>query len=167
MSRNELRTEFLVCMHNIALLHRHSPYFHLKFLTSLVSDAALKGNVIKASKVTGVIQGEANQKRWQRVNRVTGKAWGGLMLSVKVPTDDGKHMEYSTKEGVYEAVSLVIRARFQSALIAPCHQGTFFEDIGHLADGPVAQQILKGTYDYPADLDPATRLLFEEASATY
>ena len=58
-------------------------------------------------------------------------------------------------------------APFQSGLVASCHQGTFFEDVGHLADGPVAQQILEGTYEYPPDLDPATRLLFEEAAATY
>ncbi len=42
-----------------------------------------------------------------------------------------------------------------------------FEDVGHLIDGPVSQQILKGTYKYPQDLDPATRLMFEEAAHTY
>ncbi len=31
----------------------------------------------------------------------------------------------------------------------------------------MAQQILEGTYEYPDNLDPATRLLFEEALATY
>jgi hypothetical protein len=29
------------------------------------------------------------------------------------------------------------------------------------------QQILKGTYKYPHDLNPATRLLFKEAAVTY
>ncbi len=52
-------------------------------------------------------------------------------------------------------------------LEAQCHQETFFEDVGHLADKPVAQQILDGTYEYPPDLYPATKLLFEEALATY
>ena len=52
-------------------------------------------------------------------------------------------------------------------MTAPCHQGTFFDDIRHLADGPVSQLILDGTYVYPPDIDPATRLLFEEASHTY
>ncbi len=51
--------------------------------------------------------------------------------------------------------------------VATIHQGTFFEDVGHLADEPVAQQILEGAYEYPPDLDPATRLLFEEAIATF
>jgi hypothetical protein len=31
----------------------------------------------------------------------------------------------------------------------------------------VAQQILEGTYEYPPDLDPATRLLLEEVAITY
>ncbi len=64
-------------------------------------------------------------------------------------------------------VSKTLTKRFQSALVAQCHQGTFYKDIGHLADGPVAQKILEWTYVYPSDLDPTTRLLFEEATATY
>jgi hypothetical protein len=36
-----------------------------------------------------------------------------------------------------------------------------------LANGPVAQKILLGTYDYPTDLNPATRLLFKDASVNY
>ncbi len=68
---------------------------------------------------------------------------------------------------MFNAVSATLVERFQSGLVANCHQGTFFEDVGHLAGGPVAQQILEGTYEYPPDLDPATRLLFEEAAATY
>ncbi len=64
-------------------------------------------------------------------------------------------------------VSPILLERFQSVLVAPCHQETFFEDVGHLVKGPVSQQILEGTYTYPQDLDPATRLLFEEASHTY
>ena len=80
---------------------------------------------------------------------------------------DRGHNKYKTKEGVFEVVTPILLEWFQLALVAQCHQGTFFEDVSHLADGPVAQKILDGTYDYPPDLDPATRLLFEEALATY
>ncbi len=86
---------------------------------------------------------------------------------MKVPIADGGFSEFTTKEGAFQAVSETLMERFQSALIAQCHQGTFFQDVGHLANGPVAQQILEGTYKYPQDLDPATRFLFEEAAATY
>jgi hypothetical protein len=88
-------------------------------------------------------------------------------VAVKVPTADGGHKEYKSMEGVFKAVSPIILEQFQSALVAQCHRGKFFEDIGHLADSPAAQQMLEDTYEHPEDLDPATRLLFEEASATY
>ncbi len=103
------------------------------------------------------------------MNRSTRKAQGGLTVAVKVPTADveeGFH-EYKTQEEVFQAVSATLVERFHSALIAPCHRGKFFEDVGHLANGPVARQILEGTYKYPQDLDPATQLLFEEAMAAY
>jgi hypothetical protein len=101
------------------------------------------------------------------VNKSTQKPHGSLAVAIKVPTAAGGVEEFKTKEGVYQAVSATLIKRFQSALMAQCHRGAFFEDIGHLADGPVAQQILERTYVYPLDLDPATQLLFEEATATY
>ncbi len=88
-------------------------------------------------------------------------------MATKTPTASRGVDEFKTKEGIFHAVSATLVERFQAALIAPCHQGTFFKDVGHLVDGPVAQQILKGTYEYPPDLDPAARLLLEEAAITY
>jgi hypothetical protein len=88
-------------------------------------------------------------------------------VAVKVPTSDGGYEEFKTHDGIFQAVSCTLVERFQLALVANCHRGTFFEDVGHLADGPVAQRILEGSYTYPPDLDPATRLLFEEAAHTY
>jgi hypothetical protein len=76
-----------------------------------------------------------------------------------VPTANSGHTEYKMKEGLFEAVSPILLERFQSALVAPCHKGTFFEDVRHLVDGPVLQQILKGNYKYPQDMYPATRLM--------
>ena len=150
------KTEFLVCKQNLELLEKHNPYFLLKFLKGLVSKARKKGNSVHATRITGIIQKEAAQKRWQRINKSSGKACGSLTLAVKVPIADGGFSKFKTKEGIFQAVSETLMERFQFDLIAQSHQGTFFEDVGHLADGPVAQQILKGTYKYPQDLDLAT-----------
>jgi hypothetical protein len=62
ISSDELKAEFLVCKYNIELLEKHSPYFRLKFLASLVSDAMSKGNTTCASKLTGVIHKERSRK---------------------------------------------------------------------------------------------------------
>ncbi len=71
-------------------------------------------------------------------------------MAVKVAMADGGHIEYKSKDGVFEAVSPIIQERLKLALVAQCHQGTFFEDVGHLADGFAAQQCLDGTYEYPS-----------------
>jgi hypothetical protein len=75
---------------------------------------------------------------------------------VKVPTVGDGYVEYKTQEGVFQAVSATLVERFQMALVAQCHRRTFFKDVGHLAVGLAAQQILERTYVYPPDLDPAT-----------
>jgi hypothetical protein len=89
------------------------------------------------------------------------------MVAVKVPTVGDGYVAYKTQEGVFQAVSATLVERFQSPLLVQCHCRTFFKDVGHLADGPAAQQILEGTYVYPPDLNPKTRLLFKEAAHTY
>ncbi len=156
-----------MCKHNLALLEKQGPLFRLRFLKQLVTTAKRHGDTHRASCVTGIIQKEAIRKRWRRINRSTRQAWGSLTVRVKISTTDGGFDEFKPKKEVFDAVSATLVERFQSGLVASCHQGTFFEDVGHLADGPVAQQILEGTYEYPPDLDPATRLLFEEAAAMY
>lgn len=167
ITMDELRTKFFVCQKNIELLTKNGPLFRLKHLQNLLKRSVQSGDSHRVSKIAGIIQKEAMKKRWNRINRSTRKARGSLTLRVKVPTADGGHNEFKTKESLFSAVSPILVERFQSALITPCHRGTFFEEIGHLADGPVSQQILEGTYEYPPDLDPATRLLFEEAAHIY
>jgi hypothetical protein len=167
ITHNKLRTEFFVCKSNLELLAKHCPHYRHKHLHSLVAADKQRGDLTQASKIVGILQKEACQKRWRQVNRSMHKARGGLTVAVKIPTVGDGYVEYKTQEGVFQAVSATLVERFQSALVAQCHRGTFFKDVGHLADGPAAQQILEGTYVYPPDLDPATRLLFEEAAHTY
>jgi hypothetical protein len=137
---DELRTEFLVCKQNIAILEKNGPYFRLHFLKSLVVLSRERGDTDRASKISGIIQKENMRERWRRINRSTRKACRSLTVTVKVPTVDGGFDEFKTNEGVEGAVSPIILERFQLALVAPCHRGTFFDDFGHLVDGLVSQQ---------------------------
>ena len=139
------KNRFFVCQKNIELLTKNGPLFRLKHLQDLLERSLQSRDAQQVSKITGIIQKEAMRKRWNRINRSMHKAWGSLTLRVKVPTADGGHNEFKTKESCFSAVSPILVERFQSALIALCHRGTFFEEVGHLADGPVSQQILEGT----------------------
>ncbi len=90
-----------------------------------------------------MIQKEASRKWWRVINASTRRARGGLTVSMKIPMADGGHNKFRTRDGVFNAVSPIILERFQSALVVPCHRGIFFEDVGHLANGPVAWQIFE------------------------
>ena len=56
---------------------------------------------------------------------------------------------------------------FWLAFTVPSCSGPLFDDIGFVGDTKQVQQILKGTYSFPPNTDPATKLLLEEASITY
>ena len=134
ITRDELKAEFFVCRQNLIALAKNGPYFRRKFLQGLCNEAKVKGERNHAAKISGILQKEASRKRWRQVNRTTRKARGGLTVAVNVPTTDneGGFHEYNTQEGVFQAVSATLAEKFQSALIAPCHRGKFFEDVGHL-----------------------------------
>ncbi len=136
ITSDEIVAEFYVCKHNLALLEKHGPHFRIRFLKQLVTTAKTHGDTLWATRVTGIIQKEEIRKRWHWINRSTQQARGSLAVWVKIPTGFD---EFKTKEGVFNAVSATIMEQFQSGLAAGCHGGTFFEDVGHLADGPVAQ----------------------------
>jgi hypothetical protein len=109
---------------------KNSPFFRLKFLKDLVKSAKERGDKLRELKVTGIIQKEAMRKQWRWINRSTHKAQGSLTVWVKVQKLDGSHDKFKTKDSLFYSVSPILLERFQSALIAPCHRGTFFEDLG-------------------------------------
>ena len=84
-------------------------------------------------------------------------------MEVKVKTADGGTEEFKTEEEVFTQVSKSLTERFRLAFTAKCHEGQLFDDIGFIGDTAAARQILAGTYVFPADTDPATMLLLEEA----
>ncbi len=129
ITSDELKTKFFICKYNIELLQANSPHLRLKFLKSLVTKAKTRGDITRASKVTGIIQKKASRERWRQINRSTCKAHGSMTVAVKVPMANGGHNKYNTKAGMSEAVTPILLERFQMALVAQCHQGTSFEDV--------------------------------------
>ena len=72
-----------------------------------------------------------------------------------------------TKEGVFLKVKKNLSECFRLAFTAPLCSGALFNHIGFLGDTEAVQQILEGTYGFPAGTDPATKLMFDEAVITY
>jgi hypothetical protein len=163
---DKLKTEFFVCKHNINLLQANSPHLQLKFLKNLVTKAKTRGDITRASKVTGIIQKEASRKQWRQINWSTRKAHGSLMVAVKVSTVDGGQQ-------IQDQGRRVQSGHPHTPRMVPVSAGgtmpprDLFQGCRPSGRWTRGSTILDSTYVYPPDLDPATRLLFEEALATY
>jgi hypothetical protein len=72
-------------------------------------------------------------------------------------------LDFDTKEAVQEAIfNKVHRKQYNLAEEAPICQGAFRGQFGYTATSPAARSVLDGTYNFPPDIDAATRELFEE-----
>ena len=76
-------------------------------------------------------------------------------------------MDVDTEDEIFTHVSKHLSERFCHLFSAPCYSGVLFDDIGFTGDTEAVRSILEGTYVYPPNTDPATRLLLEESAHIY
>ena len=163
MSQDDLNVEILVVQRKLKELEKKAPEMRRQHLKSIVKEAQRSGNTDRASRILQILHREAARKRWRTVNRTTRKPRGRQVTSVKVPSQefDEGFEEFKTEKGVFDAVAVGLSERFRLAFTAQCYSGQLFDDIGFVGDTECARQILEGTYVFPPDTDPATRLLLE------
>jgi len=126
--------------------------------------------IIELQSFSGYSIERPAKNRWRRINYSTKNPRGRSVLSVKVPIlggDEDEYEEFHTEGEIFEQVIKNLAERFRLVFTAKCHEGKLFDDIGFLGDTVCARQILEGTYTYPPDTDPVTRLLLEEAAITF
>ena len=86
---------------------------------------------------------------------------------MQVEDGAGGVLDFNTKKAVQEAVfTKVHRKQYNLAEEDPICQGAFRVQFGYTATSPTARSILDGTYNFPPDMDVATRELFEEIAHT-
>jgi hypothetical protein len=82
---------------------------------------------------------------------------------VQVEDGFGKVLDVDTEEGVQEGIfSKVHRKQYNLAEEAPICKGALRGQLGYTATSPTAQSILDGMYDFPSNIDEATKELFVE-----
>jgi len=161
-----LKVELFLCKKKMEQLKATAPTdrrVHLQRRLKVHRDA---GNEKAVKDVVRIMRKEANEKRFRRLRWTTKPDQGGAVYNVRVQ-QDGNTVEVSTEDGIFNHVSEHLSDRFRLAFRAPCYSGGLFDDIGFLGDTEDARRILEGTYVFPPDTHPATRLLFEEAAHVY
>ncbi len=72
-------------------------------------------------------------------------------------------IDYEMEEGVHEAIyNEVHRKRYNLAEEAPICQGGLRGQFSYTSTSPTAKTVLDGTYNFPPNMDAATRELFKE-----
>ena len=85
------------------------------------------------------------------------------MRAVQVEDGAGGMLDFDTKDAVLDTIfNKVHRKIYNLAKEAPICQGVLHGQFGYTATSPTAQSVLDGTYNFPPDIDDATRELFEE-----
>jgi hypothetical protein len=83
--------------------------------------------------------------------------------AVQVEDGASRVIDYDTEETVQQAIFNEVHCKrynlVEEALIC---QGGLWGQFGYTSTLPTAKTVLDGTYDFPSDMDKATRELFEE-----
>ncbi len=101
---------------------------------------------------------------WQRLNFALGKHIRGRKFwAVQVEDGAGGVRDYKTEEGVYEAIfNKIHRMRYNLAEEKLICQGGLRGQFSYTSTSPTAKTVIDGTYNFPPNMDAATRELFEE-----
>jgi hypothetical protein len=75
---------------------------------------------------------------------------------------NGEVKEYMVQEDVEQAIQRECEVRFSLAHSTPIMTTLLGEHLCYLSDEALARSIIAGTYNIPADMDPATKLILEE-----
>ena len=91
------------------------------------------------------------------------KPKGRSVRLVQNPLEDDKIIEYDTQHSVENGIWDGIHGkRFYLAEQSLICQGRLYREFGYNASIIAARQVLDGTYAYPPDCDPATKLILKE-----
>ncbi len=75
---------------------------------------------------------------------------------------NGDVKDYIVQEDVEQAIQRKCKICFTLAHSAPIMKSLLGDRLRYLSDKSLAWSIIMGTYEFPSDLDPATKLVLEE-----
>jgi hypothetical protein len=115
-------------------------------------------------QILAIIKREKDWAFWQRLNFALGKNTRGQSVrAVQVEDGASRVIDYETEEGVQEAIfNEVHQKRYNLAEEALICQGKLRGQFGYISTSPTTMTLLDGTYNFPPNMDAATRELFEE-----
>jgi hypothetical protein len=96
------------------------------------------------------------------VKAVWKKMRQGGVIKLYTTVTDGSIEELTTKKEMEQACMIENEGRFSQAEDTPFMTSPLLKDFRYLANTDAADQVLKGTYKIPPNMNPYTALLFKQ-----
>ena len=152
------------CILKLDSYRRDAPEMRKRHLQERLEAAHLRRDEKAAGAITNILRREYNKKKFGRLRAAFGKKRGYAVSRVTERAEEGLDTVFSSRQEVEAAGAAHLTGRYREANHAPANSGAVLDDIGQLGAGPAVQDILRGTYEYPPEMDHHTRLLLQEAA---
>ncbi len=161
---DDIKLRLRICKEKCDCFWKHRKRHQWQHLNQCLERAQEWEDEAAGRQILAIVKREKDRAFWQRLNFALGKhIHGRSVRAVQVEDGAGGVIDYDTEETVHQAIfNKVHRKWYNLAEEAPICQGRLRGEFGYVSMSPTAQTVLDGTYDFPPDMDEATRELFEE-----
>jgi hypothetical protein len=168
LSIQDITHRLEACKKECIFYQEHGKRFRRNHLENQKKIAQEQEDEEAFNKISAIIQREHQWDFWHKLNYVTGKKKTRSAMTIQVKGEDGAIMERNTQDTVEQSIfSEVHEKRYTLVGEAPICNGALFLDFGYMASTPASKAVLDGMYVAPADLDGATKELFNEITAIW
>ena len=157
----ELCDGFRYCRIQKAELQKQAKGLRKVHLRDCLIDAQTKQQHNRAKDIKQTIIQEESKRMWYLIKRTVKDPCSPIVLKVQ-RVIGGKTNKYAIQEDVQNAIQRECKVRFSLAHSAPITTTLLGNQLRYLGDEKLARSIITGTYDIPANLDPATTLTLKE-----
>lgn len=165
LSLEEIKERLRVCKEECKYYRKHGHRHRRKHLQNRLQAARDRSDEEAEHRILVILAREKSRSYWRRLNYSMAKPKGRSVRTVHTTTEDGEIIEHTTQQGVQDSIWQEIHGqRFYLVEQAPICQGQLRGDFGYMAFSPTTKQVLEGSYNYPADFDPATCQLCKECA---
>ncbi len=161
---DDIKLRLWICKEKCDYFWKHGKRHQRQHLNQCLERAQEREDKAAECQILAIIKREKDRAFWQRLNFALGKhICGRSVRAVQMEDGAGGVINHDTEETVHQAIFNEVHCKqYNLAEEAPICQGRLRGEFGYISTLPTAQTVLDGTYDFPPDMDEATRKLFEE-----
>ncbi len=161
---DNIKLRLCICTEKCDYFWKHGKWHRRQHLNQCLERAQEWEDEAAECQILAIKKREKNQAFWRRLNLALGKHIHGRSVpAVQVEDGAGGLIDYDTEGTVQQAIFNEVHCKWYNlAEEAPICQGGLRGQFGYTSTLPTAKTVLDGTYDFPPDMDEATRELFEE-----